>query len=190
MNRETYQSLIDCQFLRRDGCLIRYWSPSDHQKYFTFREVSDKLYGQMSEEIDYNNIIISFPVASHSDTGFFGPGNNPGDPRQVLIDHITYKFDVFEALDKNGVRFKNGIKLTDNKYAQKVFTLLVVHDGVAYVNDNVANPWTSNIGYSQWSSDKEIKLNDEDLKIPGLLDKNIIFAGFFVRRMRDAKIIE
>lgn len=200
MNRKTYESLAACRFLSvHDGHIYNYTSPHNFYKY---EDVSDTLYKQLDEEIDFNNIIISFPgTPSIGSTGFYGPGKF-GDPRKVLLDYCTYIIDVKNFLHQKGIKFKNGKSLIDRKYSQQRVALLIVQDGIAYVNDNNANPWSGNLSYNQslsmtakdscnptkkeldWTHD-EIKISREDLKKLNLNNKQLMFSGFFIRKCEE-----
>lgn len=201
MNKETYQSLIDCRFISKEFGYVHGYS-GNSCPFYKYADVSAKLYKQMEEEIDPKNIVIMFPLGTnYGDNGFYGPGDNQHNSRKVLIDHCTYFLDVSSALDKFGVVFKNGKKLTDEKYTQMRIAMLIVQNGKAYAVDSSANPWSNNLTYNQSASfnenplynHAEIKLDDKDVRSrKNKIDptnKNVMFSGFFVRRMKDAKII-
>lgn len=188
MKKSTYQSLIDCRFLGNCGQVLRYTSPHN---FYKFEDVSNTLYTQLDEEIDFHNIIISFPIGTgYGTNGFYGPGRLD-DPRRVLIDHCTHSLGVKNYLHQKGVKFKNGKRLRNwksllnRKYIQQTIALIVVQDGIAYINDCNANPWSGNLAYNRSPSFSEIKIDDQDLKILNVNDKQLMFSGFFLRKCEE-----
>lgn len=182
MTKEEYLSLNKrgCRFLDSYGYIKNYWEPSEH---YDYKKVNELIYKQMSESIDFKNIVIAFPVYSGGITCFVGPGNSIKEPQKILIDHCTYPITVKHILHSQGIRFKNGDKLSLQKYSQMPFGCLVVHKGLAHVIDSTSNPYA--YIYIKSEHNKQIKLDSYEVENGVTIsDKNMMFSGLFIERAR------
>lgn len=174
------------RFLSDTGTVQWYWSTEDRNKFHTFHEVRDIMMPQMEEEIDYNNLIITFPGRHGSNSSIFTREDMP----TISIDHASYVVDVCLVLNEMGIKWKDGTSIDYNKNGWDVCPAgIVIQDGVARIINN-ANPFGSSKGYFRSDKNPEIKWDKEDEKNITLDDKNIIFSGFLVEIARAEKLID
>lgn len=193
MNKDTYQQLRSMRVIGGFGEVTTYYSGTPYD----YKEVCDLMEGQLTEKIDYKNMVVMFPISTdYGSNYFFGPGDNVHDPRKVLIDHCLFFHRVCRELEKKDIKFKNGISIDqkdkDNyKYGQmNAGSMLIVHKGVAYMVDGTANPLGGNLTfnkskcYHNSTLNRPLCLNDTDVK-KGVTTENkpLIFSGFLLRRL-------
>lgn len=170
MKNTEYLSLI------KNGVIDNYYGTAKHywdKAPYNHKELDELMCSQLDEIIDYNNIIILHPAGVGIGGFPFLFGN-----RQYLADHISNLVDTKYILDSKGIKFKNGERLTDNKYRQSFFSMIIVKDGVAYVSTGTSNPFKG-ITYCRYKGNSDIHITEEDLKNINLNDLNIMFSGFF-----------
>jgi len=175
MNIEEYKELQKCGFISnfRGEIINLPFDPNDVP--YDREKVAKTLYKQLNEEVDFKNVIILFPLA----TGFGRNGLFGKD--KICIDHPSYIVSVREILRKAGIKFKSGEELNDEKYRQNSFSLLVVHNGEAYVSSIYTDPLNSCINYlcSERKDIKNIHINQSEIKNLDIHNKKIFFSGFF-----------
>lgn len=181
MNLQEHKKLTsEFGFLTYDGAVQRYWDRKNEAPYNKTEESKKAFYkiifDQLNVELDYNNLIILFPLATgYGDTISFGRNRQ----EFITVDHCLYYLDIKDFLHKQGITYKNNISMRDQKYRQAGWAMIVIQDGIAYVLDT-ADPSKPN-GWKE--SFKEIKWNEKDKHVR-FDDKEIIFSGFFIERIR------
>ncbi len=183
MNKQEYLDLIKCGFLSNGGTVERYWSKDDRP--FDMSKVNKNLLKDLDTKLDYNNLIILFPVSFKysSTTCLFGTDHNNSFP----IDHCTYIIDIRSFLDKKGIKYRDNIKMTDSKYGQYIVSMLIIQDGIAYAHNDNVNPFGTSLSYHSSDFALEIKIRSEDTHL-NFDNKNIIFSGFLVNKIRNKTV--
>lgn len=185
MNRSQYERLLDLQFLSKDGSIQFYSSEPPYAA--NFQEIEDIILGQLKDEIDLKNVVIMFPVGTgYGRTGIYGP-------ERIVIDHCTNFLNLRPLLHKKGIRFKDDIEMTSEKYSMMNVAMLIIQDGVAYAIDSYANPYGTNLTYNRaasYNSDPavnhaEIKYDDKDKRNGvGVKNKPVYFSGFVLHSFK------
>lgn len=184
MNVEQYRKLIGLDFLDGHSGRVKFHTrglPYDYKK------VMDELIlPQLTCKLDLKNLIILNPdgqIVCETDKG-----------ERFPITHCTYPVDITHFFKKKGIKFKKNISATARAHSQERMELIIVQDGVAYTNMSCANP-LSNTLCVHWSgglhsvlTSSAITITEKDLKFLDFTNKEIIFSGCFVKRLRENKI--
>lgn len=185
MKKSDYLDLIKCGFLSQYGGFVKsYWSNEEREKYHKISDINKKMLLQFEAKLDYNNLIILFPVSlGYGQTCLFGENRADSFP----IDHCTNIVYIRDFLDKKGIKYKDGVSMTHDKYRQFSIGMLIIQDGVAYANTINANPFNVSIVDNDSEYCSEIKISKEDSKNLVLDNKEIIFSGFLVKKIINNK---
>jgi len=183
MDKVDYLDLIKCRFLSQYGGSIQsYWGKEERERFHKYSDINKKLLLQLEIEIDFNNLIILFPTSlPYGSTALFG--NNP-DTR-FPIDHCTNIVTIRDFLSKKGITYKNNISMTLDKYSQLPVSMLIIQNGIAYINTITSNPFSSSIVDDNSKFCSEIKISSEDSKSLILDNKQIIFSGFVIQKINE-----
>lgn len=138
----------------------------------SFDKVKSLFNLDLYKNIDFSNIIILFPTATFASAQFSVNG--------ILIDYCTYIIKVRNILSQNGIKFKNGEKLIDDKYAQTIFTSYIVENNICHPCTYTANPFSPYVTLKTNDNIKDIIIDKNYIDKNKLNNLEIMFAGFFL----------
>ena len=173
MTKQTYRKIQKTGFFDAHGCINKKffdgWSPElSSQTPGIIKIISEDI----GRDFDLNNIIIMLDLNRN-----FLLHN-----RKIVSTHCTHICYLRELLDKRGIHYKNGIRMTDKQYSQLPITKLIIEDGVAYAfRDNLFHDVYSLSNYCRnghlpidyLDSDKKLNLNNKEVVISGILLYNL-----------------
>lgn len=173
MTRETYGEIQRTGFFDNYGNIN--WNFFDRYS----PELSAKTPGiikiiseDIGKKFDLNNIIIMLDLNR----------NFLLHHGEIVSTHCTDIRYIRSILDKHGIRYKNGIRMTDKKYSQLPITKLIIEDGVAYAfRDDLFHKVFDLSNYCKnghlpidyLSTDKKLNLDNKEVVLSGVLLHNL-----------------
>jgi hypothetical protein len=155
MTATFYKSLISNDIINDfHGSWRHHWDSTPLRPHI--KKMEEEVKKDLKADLDLRNIVIILP-------------DNPGyilTEDRIVMSHVCQLVDIYEALDKTGVRDEKGLRPTNRKYAQNISRMIIVHDGVMYLEKD-ANP------LAKWL----------ECKVP-TKDKQIVFGGVIAHRHR------
>lgn len=161
MTEKEYKFLIQKRFVNQSfGSLISYWSKEERNVYHDIEEIRPILMKQLTDDYDIKNCVITIPVGTGYGVNYLW--NN----RSIVDSHCTHIVDLKYILHKMGMRYENGKTLKSD--IQSNVAMLVIHNGVVYVDPVSANP-----------------LSPIHIKADIIKGKDIFFSGFILNRLKN-----